>query len=558
MIYAVFLCDVKWKINIIRQCSTEISLTEGEVLSDLVAEKEELQNHADGHYALKLTFSEQNRSIPAIFDSYKEGTLVILAEAKNDAELIELNNECPKYQEWAKNHFLGLYHNEYYLIQQMNNQLVDAQRKLTRSNRKLESALRENQEINEKLDQARIFAEHANASKTKFLANMSHDIRTPMNAIVGLTELMQHNINNPQVLTTYISKLQSSSRYLLDLINDILDLSKIENGSMELKLEPMDIGAQIEQVVTIIRPQINKKKQILSVQSDCTDFVHVQSDPVRFRQILMNLFSNAVKYTPEGGNIRFTIREVERTDSERTYQFLIEDDGIGMEPEFLDHIFDPFARAESDVKGIQGTGLGMAITKSIIDAMGGKIRVNSILGKGSQFIIELCFEVCEADIVESQREQSEAFHPDLQISLKEDDLPSLEGMKFLCAEDNELNAEILKELLEMNGASCTIYPDGEQIVKAFKTVKAEEYDAILMDMQMPKMNGLEATKAIRNGENPLGKSIPIIAMTANAFLEDVKRCLHAGMDAHIAKPIDLAVLQKTWKTLMMRRGEPCC
>lgn len=541
MIHAVFLCDTTWKINRIRQCSGPVSLEEGAVLTDSILEKEELQSHAEGHYSLELTFPKQNLTIPAIFDTYQEGTLIILATVKNNQELIEFQNECSKHQEWAKNHFLGLYHDEYYLIQQMNNQLVDAQRKLTRSNRKLESALRENEEINEQLDQARIFAERANRSKTRFLANMSHDIRTPMNAIVGLAELMQHNLDKPQVLMNYIAKLQSSSHYLLDLINDILDLSKIENGSMELKLEPMDLGQQIEQVVTIIRPQINQKNQILSVQSDGTAFNSLWGDPVRFRQVLMNLLSNAVKYTPEGGSIRFTIHELEAEEKERRYQFRIEDNGIGMSPEFLDHIFDPFARAESEVRGIQGTGLGMAITKSIVDAMHGEIRVSSMLGEGSQFLVELSFEVC------AEKEKTEA--SGLQIPVATQTLAeaslSLKGLRFLCAEDNELNAEILSSMLELEGAKCMIYENGKLLAEAFASVKPGEYDAILMDVQMPVMDGYEATKQIRNGENALGKTIPILAMTANAFSDDVKRCLDAGMNAHLAKPLNMNLLKHT-------------
>lgn len=426
------------------------------------------------------------------------------------------------------------------MIQQMNNQLVDAKRRLTRSNRQLEAALKENKEINEKLDEARLLAEKASLSKSRFLANMSHDIRTPMNAIVGLSELMQYHMEDPEVLNVYISKLQSSSRYLLDLINDILDLSKIENGSLELRPEPMNIGSQIEQVVMIIRPQINQKKQELSVQCDCQEFGTVLGDPVRFRQILMNLFSNAVKYTPEGGHICFTIHEVEKTDNENTYEFVVEDTGIGMDPEFMKHIFEPFSRAESEVKEIQGTGLGMAITKSLIDAMGGCIRVDSAPGHGSRFCVEIPFVVSAA---ETCRDTEAA-----QDTGKEKSI-SLQGMKFLCAEDNALNAEILTAMLEMEGAACVVYENGKLLTEAFASVAPGEYDAILMDVQMPVMDGYEAARAIRNSKNPLGKKIPVIAMTANAFAEDVQRCLDAGMDAHIAKPVDFEKLKTILQSL---------
>ncbi len=549
MIYAVFLCDTKWKISRIRQSSGQIALYEGAVLTDLVLESEALQNNTESHYSLELTFSKQQLKIPAVIDCFKEGNLVILAQVTCDSEFLELNNAYAQHLDWAKNHLLGLYHNEYFMIQQMNNQLVNAQRRLTRSNRQLEYALKENKEINEKLEEARTLAEKASLSKTRFLSNMSHDIRTPMNAIVGLTELMQHHLEEPETLKNYISKLRSSSHYLLDLINDILDLSKIENGFMELKVEPMDVGEQIDQVVMIIRPRVSQKKQTLSVQKECSDFGRLLGDPVRFRQILMNLFSNAVKYTPEGGTIRFTVRETKRMPNGRGYQFVIEDSGIGMTPEFIEHIFDPFARADSDVKGIQGTGLGMAITKSIVDAMAGTIHVESTPGKGSRFCVEIFFENCQESDRQDRAEGS-------YIQDEESSEISLKGMRFLCAEDNRLNAEILSSMLELEGAECTIYENGQLLADAFEKIKPGEYAAILMDVQMPVMNGYEATRQIRNSRNPLGKRMPIIAMTANAFSEDVQRCLDAGMDAHIAKPIDMTILKKIMYRLDPVRKAP--
>ncbi len=538
MIYAVFLCDTKWKIIRIRLCREELCLSEQDYLTDLVAESEKLKDHTEEHYSLELTFSGPKLTIPAVIDSFKEGNLVILAQVRDDREFLELNNAYTRHLEWAKNHLLGLYHDEYFMIQQMNNQLVDAQRRLTRSNRQLECALKENKEINEQLEKARIFAERANVSKTRFLANMSHDIRTPMNAIVGLTELMQHYYDDPETLKNYISKLRSSSRYLLDLINDILDLSKIENGSVELKMEPMDIGTQIEQVVTIIRPQVNQKKQMLSVESDCTEFGYLMGDAVRFRQILMNLFSNSIKYTPEGGKIHFSIHKMEEDENRQTYQFVIEDSGIGMSPEFAEHIFDPFTRAESVVGEIQGTGLGMAITKSIVNAMGGTIRVESTLGKGSCFYVDLSFEIC-------QDEKASETEKTVLTDVQTEETVNLKGMRLLCAEDNELNAEILTAMLNLEGAECTVYENGKLLADAFEQIQPGEYDAILMDIQMPVMNGYEAAKKIRNSRNPLGKKIPIIAMTANAFAEDVQRCMEAGMDAHIAKPVNVTTLKNT-------------
>ena len=535
MIYAVFLCDKQWKIKKIKECRPELPLKEGDNLADLVTEAE--LNREEEQYSLELTFSGQEITLPAIMHSYREGNLVVLAQVSGNRDFLEFQNVYPEYREWAEDHIYGLFRSEYYMIQQMNNRLVDAQRQLTRSNRKLEHALQENREINKKLDEARKYAEHASNAKTNFLASMSHDIRTPMNAIVGLAELMQHNLDQPDILSGYITKLRSSSQYLLDLINDILDLTKIENGSVELKAEPMDLGAQIEQIVTIIRPQLTKKNLNLSVHGEDATFGYLMGDPVRFRQVLMNVFSNAIKYTPEGGKICFTIRETAGEEQERKYQFIIEDNGMGMSREFLEHIFDPFSRAEAAVKEIQGTGLGMAITKNIVDAMEGTIAVTSALGKGSRFEIILPFAPCEENSV-----------PDKAAGMRDtrtdsgNELTSLKGMRFLCAEDNELNAEILTSLLELEGAECTVYGNGQLIAEAFETVGPGEYDAILMDVQMPVMNGYEATEQIRNSKNPLGRTIPIIAMTANAFREDRERSVQAGMNAHISKPIDMKEL----------------
>ena len=536
MIYAVFLCDKEWKIKKIRQNNQMMDLREEDFLTDLVMEEERFREMSEGEHSLELTFCENKMIIPAIVQLYKEGSLVVLVSIKNDREFLEFTAEYPKYREWARDCLFGLFHNEYYMIQQINNRLVDAQRQLTRSHRRLELALKENREINEKLEEAKKVAEYASHSKTRFLANMSHDIRTPMNAIVGLAELMEHHLENPEILERYVSKLRSSSQYLLDLINDILELSKIENGSMELKTEPMDIGSQLEQILTIIRPQIAEKNQQISAEGD-VEHRYVTADSVHLRQVLMNVLSNAVKYTPEGGSIRLEVleREADQGNKEKDttgyYQFVIEDSGMGMSKEFADHIFEPFSRAEDSVREIQGTGLGMAITKSIVDAMGGTIRVKSALGEGSRFEITVPLDFCKEE--ELQNGKSE------QTVTENDGQPSLEGRRFLCAEDNELNVEILISMMELEGAECTVYGNGKLLAEAFEKVKPGEYDAVLMDVQMPVMDGYEATERIRNGKNPLGKTIPIIAMSANAFQEDINRSLRAGMNAHISKPLDM-------------------
>ena len=256
-------------------------------------------------------------------------------------------------------------------------------------------------------------------------------------------------------------------------------------------------------------------------------------------QVLMNILSNAVKYTPTGGHIRLEVEELPRNEHYARYRFVVQDNGIGMSEEFQKHIFEPFEReCTSTVSKVQGTGLGMAITKSIVDLMGGTIHVESTTGKGTRFEVVLEFPIdTKADTVQKAQalpEEEETTFP-------------LSGMKFLCAEDNALNAEILQMLLETKGASCTICSNGQEIVDAFASVKPGDYDMILMDVQMPVMDGLEATRRIRNGENPLGRIIPILAMTANAFLEDMQKSKEAGMDEHLSKPVDISALEQTVK-----------
>lgn len=363
-----------------------------------------------------------------------------------------------------------------------------------RQARKLNQKLQESQrELRAALQQA----ESASLAKTTFLSNVSHDIRTPMNAIVGLASLMENDLQNPGKLQGYIDKLKTASRHLLNLINEILDMSKIESGKA-----------------------------------------------TRLRQVLLNILSNAVKYTGHGGSISLNVEEILRSGHYARYKFTVTDNGIGMSEAFQKHIYESFSRAENSVTNkVQGTGLGMAITKNIVDMMGGVITLQSQLGKGTRFEVVLDFKICEETV-----QAAPAVCP-----APAQDSPSLHGMRFLCAEDNEINAEILQSLLEMQGASCTICRDGVEVVEKFRTVAPGEYDAILMDVQMPGMDGYEATRMIRSGANPLGRTIPIIAMTANAFAEDVKKSLDAGMNAHLSKPVDLNALEQT---LQRFRYEP--
>ena len=400
-------------------------------------------------------------------------------------------------------------------------------------------------QVNDELRQAQDIAaealqsaERASKAKTDFLANMSHDIRTPMNAIIGITTLMKNELHQPEKLAEHLDKLENSGQLLLGIINDILDMSRIESGKTTLNVEKMNLPQQISQLDSIIRQQAGQRSQTFTVNTHL-QHENVLADPNRLNRVLMNILSNAVKYTPTGGHIRFEVDELPRNEHYARYRFVVQDDGIGMSEAYQKTLFDPFTREErSGTNKVQGTGLGMAITKNIVDLMGGSINVESTTGKGTRFEVVLEFPVdAEADTV-----------PEAQMLPEEEKETSpLSGMKFLCAEDNAINAEILEMLLEANGASCTICSNGQEIVDAFASVKPGEYDMILMDVQMPVMDGLEATRRIRSGENPLGRTIPILAMTANAFLEDMQKSREAGMDEHLSKPVDIAALEQMVK-----------
>ena len=381
-------------------------------------------------------------------------------------------------------------------------------------------------------------AERASKAKTDFLSNMSHDIRTPMNAIIGITTLMKNELHEPEKLAEHLGKLETSGQLLLGIINDILDMSRIESGKTTLNIEKMNLSQQVSQLDSIIRQQAGQRRQSFTVNTNM-QHENVLGDPNRLNQVLMNILSNAVKYTPTGGHIRLEVEELPRNEHYARYRFVVQDDGIGMSEAYQKTLFDPFTREErSGTNKVQGTGLGMAITKSVVDLMGGSISVESATGKGTRFKVVLEFPIdTEADAVQQAQalpEEEEAASP-------------LSGMRFLCAEDNAINAEILQMLLETKGAGCTICSNGQEIVDAFASVKPGDYDMILMDIQMPVMDGLEATRRIRSSENPLGRTIPILAMTANAFLEDMQKSKEAGMDEHLSKPVDISALEQVVK-----------
>ena len=381
-------------------------------------------------------------------------------------------------------------------------------------------------------------AEKASKAKTDFLSNMSHDIRTPMNAIIGITTLMKNELHQPEKLAEHLGKLETSGQLLLGIINNILDMSRIESGKTTLHVEKMNLPQQISQLDSIIRQQAGQRSQSFTVSTNL-QHENVLADPNRLNQVLMNILSNAVKYTPTGGHIQLEVDELPRNEHYARYRFVVQDDGIGMSEAYQKTLFDPFTREErSGTNRVQGTGLGMAITKNIVDLMGGSISVESATGKGTRFEVVLEFPIdTEADAV-----------PEAQALPEEpEDVSPLCGMNFLCAEDNAINAEILELLLKSKGAHCKICPNGQEIVDAFVRVKPGEYDMILMDVQMPVMDGLEAARRIRSSANPLGQVIPILAMTANAFLEDMQKSKEAGMDEHLSKPVDIDALEQTVK-----------
>ena len=389
-------------------------------------------------------------------------------------------------------------------------------------------------------------AQEANRSKSSFLANMSHDIRTPMNAIIGITSLIRHDAGDKGKVIEYADKIDTSSQHLLGIINDVLDMSKIEAGKTVFKYSDFSIVDFIQELDTIFHSQIYEKQQTFTVTKENIRHEWVNGDRVHLMQIFSNLLSNAIKYTQEGGEIQLLAEECESNSSVYAkYRFLVSDNGMGMSADFKNTIFDAFTRAENSMTNkIQGTGLGMAITKNLVDSMGGTIDVESEPGQGSCFEIFMDLKIAEARSV-SQASQAETDEQDGNI---------LQGMRFLCAEDNELNAEILTELLNIEGAECTICENGEEILKAFERSAPGDYDMILMDVQMPVMNGYEATKAIRRSSHELAKKIPIIAMTANAFSEDIQHSLAAGMNAHISKPVEMKVLEKTIRSIKSGGG----
>ncbi|MGM9561714.1 MAG: hybrid sensor histidine kinase/response regulator, partial [Phascolarctobacterium sp.] len=398
--------------------------------------------------------------------------------------------------------------------------------------------------LNQSLSNALSLAQSANKAKSNFLANMSHDIRTPMNAIVGFAGLIDDNAETPEKVRDYSHKITYSSKHLLSLINDILDMSKIESGETALKLSDFSLQELEDELQGIIGPQARSKRQSFAIEYKGQLPVMVHSDKMRINQILLNLLSNAVKYTPLGGHIRLEMSAKQGHSPEFCYvQFVVQDDGYGMSEEFQEQLFKPFTREyNEDTRDIQGTGIGMAIVKNIVELLGGNITVVSAKGKGTTFTVLL--EMAVALAAKEQQVEKLDEHS-MAVSLK--------GLKVLAAEDNVINAEILELLLMKEGASVEICENGQLVADRFKKSTANEFDIIFMDIQMPVLDGYEATKLIRASEHPQAKTIPIVAMTANAFAEDAHRALEAGMDAHTAKPVDMKKLKQVVAELLVHK-----
>lgn len=388
------------------------------------------------------------------------------------------------------------------------------------------------------LEKALALAEKANQAKSDFLSSMSHDIRTPMNAVMGMTTLAAAHLDDRERVKDCLDKIAVASRHLLSLINDILDMSKIERAQITLNHSVIRVSNLLSEVSTMIAPQARNCGLSFEIREQNIRHTCFYGDPLRINQILINLLSNAIKFTPEGGKVELLAEEItpkESLDAVR-YRFSISDTGMGMSGEFLTHIFEPFTRGRN-VTRIEGTGLGLSITKGLVDLMGGEITARSQERSGTVFEVELEFK--DAQGVEEAPESHES-----ECSGKADE-DLFAGRCFLIAEDNAINSEILSELLKMFGAGSSVTVNGAEAVKAFNDAAPGTFDAILMDIQMPEMNGFEATRAIRALSHPDARSIPIVAMTANAFAEDIQSALDAGMTAHVAKPVDMKVLRAT-------------
>lgn len=405
-----------------------------------------------------------------------------------------------------------------------------------------------NEEKQQQLQQMRLLktslesARQSEESRNRFFFRMSHDMRTPLNAIVGLSELAQNYVQNPERMKEYLSKIHISSKQLMELINDILEISRLEHGNIALEEDVFDLRACLRNSAKLFYDQAEREYKNFSVDFDITDS-QVLGDEMRVTQIINNLLSNAFKFTSEGGYIKLLVKEMEHAEY-TTYQMVVSDTGCGMTPEYLEKIFEPYERETFHAKNIPGTGLGMPIVKNLVSLMGGQISVESAVNQGTTCTITIPFETIA---VQQQNDAEDTYQHDSEI---------LRGKRILLAEDNEINMEITVEILQMNGIEVMKAWNGFEAVEKFGKSEPYYFDAVLMDMQMPELDGCEAAKTIRNMQRPDAQTVPIIAVTANAFAEDLAATTAAGMNAHISKPIDIAVLCSTLVEFTKNQQKP--
>lgn len=432
----------------------------------------------------------------------------------------------------------GIYHWHFTQVVRVESPYTDELIEITLS-RNIDEELRLQEERIDKersakqlLEDALEKAERANQAKSDFLSRMSHDIRTPMNAIIGMTELARLHTGDEQKIKGYLDKIAGSGAHLLELINEVLDVSKIESGLLELEEHEFDLRVLMEETVELVRMSLESRQQKLTASIGKGLHSQVIGDAVRLKQVLVNILENASKYTKEGGNIFFGLEEINKPEEGTgNYRFVIEDNGLGMRPEYLEHIFDPFSRADdSRISKVSGTGLGMTIVKNLITLMGGDIQVESRYGEGSKFLITICFARGAAHRLKKEGGDKKA-------------PATFEGARVLLVEDNEINRQIAGEMLELLGVRVDMADNGRKAVEAVCSHPPLYYDAIFMDIQMPVLNGYEATREIRGSGMDRIDELPIIAMTADAFTEDVRLARVAGMNGHLSKPISIEQLR---------------
>lgn len=415
----------------------------------------------------------------------------------------------------------------------------------------------------EQMRELAVMADSANHAKTMFLNNMSHDIRTPMNAILGFTSLAESHLDDPQRVKEYLQKISVSGDHLLSLINDVLDMSRIESGKVKLEEKPLHLSELLRDIRTIMQPTIESRQLQFSIDAMDVRDEDIVADKLRLNQILLNMLSNGVKFNKQGGMLSLCVRQLpKQTDGCASYQFIIRDTGIGMKPEFVNHIFDAFAREQTaTVSGIQGTGLGMTITKNIVEMMGGDIRVQSTEGEGSEFTVTLTFKIsgeapaCETlDAMQGARVLVADGDANTCVSVSAmpvgEQKPEFAGRRVLLVEDNLLNQEIAATLLEEMGVAVDTAEDGCVAVEMLQKASPGQYDLVFMDIQMPIMDGYEATRRIRAMDGPAA-SVPVVAMTANAFSEDEQKAWASGMNGYLTKPINVEKLAEALRDAPM-------